>query len=144
MGEVLKRDRPVVQTTAVDVWSSGVTMLQMIIGNRLLSTNLGPGATGLSAAQPHEANMIKMRRLHDEIRRLCPLSDGAKPGIVSDSCWGVFKTMLVPDVCQRATLTMSLRHAWLDVELPKVTSTNEEKPRRRRIHADKKRRFLCC
>merc|ERR1719215_1912205 len=48
-----------VQTEAVDVWSSGVTMTQLLTGRQLLTTYLGPNATGLSATDPHQATKVK-------------------------------------------------------------------------------------
>jgi len=102
-----------VQTEAVDVWSSGVTMLQLLTGLPLLTTYLGPGATNLTLADPHGATKVKTASLLQEIGERCPLADEVRPPFISPHCWDLFRRLLTPEVPLRITVAEALGHPWL-------------------------------
>jgi serine/threonine protein kinase len=104
-----------VQTEACDVWSSGVTIIQLATGRPLLTTYLGPGATGISNTDPHQATKIKTNSLLEEIHQKCPLADEARPADMSWRCWDCLRSMLLPEVAQRMTIDAALSHSWLEV-----------------------------
>lgn len=108
-----------VQTEAVDVWSAGVTMLQLCTGKMLLQTNVGPGATGLSVINPDQANHVRLMRLHAEVLQTCPPAESQRPHHISPVCWDFFARMLVPAVSHRASIRKCLKHSWLqELQLP--------------------------
>lgn len=102
-----------VQTEAVDVWSAGVTFFQLLTGRQLLNTYLGPGASGLSQCDPHEAIKVKTGRLVQEIFETCPPSDDQRPESLSMVSWNLIRRLLEPEVRRRATVVEALGHAWL-------------------------------
>uniref|UniRef100_A0A7S0AMT4 Protein kinase domain-containing protein n=1 Tax=Pyrodinium bahamense TaxID=73915 RepID=A0A7S0AMT4_9DINO len=108
--EVL-RNKP--QTEAVDVWSAGVTLHQMLVGKPLLTTYLGPGATQLTDCDPHRATAVKQRRLLAEIAATCPPSYDRRPPHLSPLCWDFLRQLLIPEAEQRMTVEVALRHPWL-------------------------------
>lgn len=105
-----------VQTEAVDVWSSGVTIIQLATGRPLLTTFLGPGATGISNTDPHNATKMKTNQLLEEIHQRCPLADELRPADISWKCWDCLMGMLIPEVSQRKTIEESLNHCWLTAD----------------------------
>lgn len=102
-----------VQTEAVDVWSAGVTMLQLAMGRPLLTTYLGPGCTGLSMTDPHKATKIKTSKLLEEIYQKCPMPEEARPAVVSWHSWDCLGGLLMPEVLRRKTIPEALAHPWL-------------------------------
>jgi len=119
--EVL-RNNP--QTKAVDVWSAGVALHQLLVGQPLLTTYLGPGATRLTECDPHRATAVKQRRLLEEIAATCPPSYDRRPPDLSPICWDFIRQLLIPDAKQRMTVESALRHPWL-VKLNHGASTVE-------------------
>merc|ERR1719446_1301948 len=95
---------------AVDVWSAGATIFQMLMGRQLLNTYLGPGATKLSNIDPLLAIKEKRRRLLDEIHRKCP--PPASPGMSAASS-DLVRRMLEPATVRRITVEGALHHEWL-------------------------------
>lgn len=101
------------QTKAVDVWSAGVALHQMLVGKPLLMTYLGPGATQLTECDPHGATAVKQRRLLEEIAATCPPSYDRRPPDLSPMCWDFLRQMLIPEAKNRITVDAALRHPWL-------------------------------
>lgn len=101
------------QTEAVDVWSAGATLFQLLTGRAMLQTYLGPNATNLTNTNPHEATRIKQSWLVREINDICPPLLDKKPEDVSNQCWDFLRRILVPDQRLRATVEEALRHPWL-------------------------------
>eukprot|EP00913_Durusdinium_trenchii_P024685 g23172.t1 len=66
--EVLKLEP---QSQAVDLWSAGATLFQLLTGHHLLP---GP-VSGLSHIDPQRATAFKVAALLAEIARCCPLGD---------------------------------------------------------------------
>eukprot|EP00746_Dinoflagellata_sp_MGD_P002988 gnl/MRDRNA2_/MRDRNA2_105828_c0_seq1.p1 gnl/MRDRNA2_/MRDRNA2_105828_c0~~gnl/MRDRNA2_/MRDRNA2_105828_c0_seq1.p1 ORF type:complete len:836 (+),score=113.95 gnl/MRDRNA2_/MRDRNA2_105828_c0_seq1:352-2508(+) len=117
--EVLKNQT---QTEAVDVWSAGATLFQLMTGRALLQTYLGPGATNLSGTNPHEATRIKQSWLIREIEENCPPHKDKKPDDLSLQCWDFLRGILHPDTQKRATVAEALRHPWLGNQLMRESS----------------------
>lgn len=108
--EVL-REEP--QTTAVDVWSAGACIFQMVTGRPFLAANIGAGATQLSNCDPHAATRVRQQILLDEISRTCPLRHSARPSHVSPACWDLLGKLLEPSAEKRWTASEALQHEWL-------------------------------
>lgn len=90
--EVLKETKA--QTTAVDLWSAGAVIYNVVTGRKLM-TSENPQA------------------LLREIKKKCPLDDGARPCHVSEACWDLLQRLLEPNVKQRITAGEALQHPWL-------------------------------
>jgi len=102
-----------VQTEAVDIWSAGVTILQLRTGCQLLTTYLGPGSTGITITDPHQATKVKTSRLLDEIRERCPPAEEGRPPHISWRSWDLLRRMLIPEVERRITVAEALGHPCL-------------------------------
>lgn len=109
--EILGREG--VQTEAVDVWSSGVSLLQLLTGRHVLKTYLGPGSTGVSATDPNRATSLKTGWLIAEIREKCPPAESVRPEFLSHCCWAILRWLLVPDAASRCSVAEALEHPWL-------------------------------
>jgi len=109
--EVLEGERA--QTEAVDVWSAGATLFQVLMAHPLLRTALQMGPTGFSATDPHKATKVRTSRLLGEIAGTCPLHRDSRPPHLSTSCWDFLRVLLIPDVATRATTIQALAHPWL-------------------------------
>lgn len=103
-----------VQTEAVDVWSSGITVWQLLVGRPFLSTYLGPGATEVSHTDPHQSTNLRTAWLLDEIRGKCPPTEDLRPEQVNETCWDLLKGMLHHSVLDRVSTAEALRHPWLE------------------------------
>lgn len=102
-----------IQTGAVDVWSAGVTMLQLMTGVPLLTGFLTPGSTGLSATDPHRATKLKLKGLLAEVQEKCPPAEAARPAYLSQPCWSFLKRLLAKNLSHRASVADALGHHWL-------------------------------
>lgn len=110
-----------IQTGAVDVWSSGVTMLQLMTGVPLLTSFLGPGCTGLSATDPNRATKLKLAGLLAEVQEKCPPAETARPAYLSQPCWSFLKRLLAKNLVHRASVADALGHHWLKALNPEAT-----------------------
>lgn len=109
--EILREEEA--QTPAVDVWSAGVSIIQMLIGRPFLVLALGMGPTGLTVTDPQGANKVKIARLVCEIHQICPLQDEMRPPYLSELCWDFVKQMLMPMVPLRISTQDALAHPWI-------------------------------
>jgi serine/threonine protein kinase len=100
-------------TTAVDVWSAGATLIQVLMGRAFLRVALGLGPTGLSAHDPQGATKVRCTRLLCEIAEVCPLKEEHRPEFLSQCCWEFLRQMLIPEVERRTTIMQALDHPWI-------------------------------
>jgi len=101
------------QTVKADVWSSGMTLFQMIAGRTLLQTNLDPGVTKLSERDPVKSTLLRQQWLLREIDAVCPPSDKLRPNHVSPLAWDLVQKMLTKDPAERISVEEALSHPWL-------------------------------
>mmetsp|Transcript_23264 Transcript_23264/g.43135 ORF Transcript_23264/g.43135 Transcript_23264/m.43135 type:complete len:494 (-) Transcript_23264:113-1594(-) len=102
-----------VQTEAVDVWNTGVTLFEMVVGSSLLAKYLTAAPTGHSCTDPHQAIAVRKERLLAEIRERCPLPKASRPDHTSPSCWELLQMMLQPRAKDRIQLPGALSSHWL-------------------------------
>lgn len=107
-------ERP--QSGAVDVWSAGITLLELLTGHTFLTTP----HTGLSATDQVTADRHRTHRLLKEILERTPLPQAARPQYLSLTSWSFVRIMLVPKVMWRATVKDLLRHAWFHRRAPEA------------------------
>lgn len=100
------------QTPAVDLWSAGVVLFQIVTGKPLLSAEIGPGATQLTHCNPNGATEIRKRLLLDEIHASCPPPESSRPPHVSKACWNLLQCLLDPNPAQRISAREALQHHW--------------------------------
>jgi len=103
--EVLKLEP---QSQAVDLWSAGATLFQLLTGHHLLP---GP-VSGLSHIDPQRATAFKVAALLAEIARCCPLGDDSRPQCLSDICWCFLRQLLEPQPRLRLNATTAPAHAF--------------------------------
>jgi serine/threonine protein kinase len=99
------------QTEAVDVWSAGASILELLTGQPLI-TSLNV-STGLSNTDPNRAAKARTARALAEIRQKCPLPQHTRPQHISTQCWSFCAGALVPQVQGRITVASALSHVWL-------------------------------
>lgn len=104
--EVLKQEP---QSTAVDLWSAGVTLIQLLTGQHLIP---GP-VSGVSHVDPQRSTAIKVAMLLQEISRCCPLGDERRPPFLSEICWGFLRQLVEPTPTSRANANTAMAHAWI-------------------------------
>lgn len=98
------------QTPVVDLWSSGITIFQLLTGRHLLSS---PRSSGFSHQDPQRATTAKITALLTEIGQLCPLGESSRPRHLSQVCWGFLCLLLEVNPTQRASARTALAHAWV-------------------------------
>eukprot|EP00930_Biecheleria_cincta_P057839 TRINITY_DN4370_c0_g1_i1.p1 TRINITY_DN4370_c0_g1~~TRINITY_DN4370_c0_g1_i1.p1 ORF type:complete len:704 (-),score=110.23 TRINITY_DN4370_c0_g1_i1:100-2211(-) len=106
--EVLRQKEA--QTSLVDLWSSGITIFQLLTGRHLLSS---PRPSGLSHQDPQRATAAKINALLAEIGQLCPMGESSRPRHLSQVCWGFLCLLLEVSPTQRASARTALAHAWV-------------------------------
>eukprot|EP00435_Cladocopium_sp_Y103_P071304 s627_g37.t1 len=99
--EVLKQEP---QSAAVDLWSAGVTLIQLLTGHHLIP---GP-VSGVSHVDPQRSTTIKVAMLLKEISRCCPLGDASRPQFLSEICWGFLRQLLEPTARRRANANTAM------------------------------------
>jgi len=103
--EVLEVGR--VHTAAVDVWSTGATLFEILVGRYLLPEHL------LNGMDPNESGEAKAVRLLEFISREgTPLKD-VQSSHFSEACWDLLRSMLMPIVAERVLVFRALNHHWL-------------------------------
>lgn len=105
-----------VQTTAVDMWSAGAVLFNLVCGRKLIQANVGPGATQLTLKDQRSADQVRKERLLADIKKSCPPPFSARPVGVSEACWDLIRKLLDPDVERRYTAIEALDHPWLRAE----------------------------
>lgn len=110
--EVLAQRLP--QTEAVDCWSAGASLYQLLTGRPLLASYLGPGATGMTIAEPQQATRMKTEKLLLELQHRLPLERSARPGYLSEACWDALGRLLIVRPGFRALPAAVLLHAWFE------------------------------
>eukprot|EP00405_Crypthecodinium_cohnii_P022110 CAMPEP_0206483390 /NCGR_PEP_ID=MMETSP0324_2-20121206/39399_1 /ASSEMBLY_ACC=CAM_ASM_000836 /TAXON_ID=2866 /ORGANISM="Crypthecodinium cohnii, Strain Seligo" /LENGTH=603 /DNA_ID=CAMNT_0053961435 /DNA_START=1 /DNA_END=1813 /DNA_ORIENTATION=- len=118
------------QTEAIDVWSAGITIIQLLTGSHFLKTYLGAGATGLSQKDQRAATKKKTQMLLLEIESRCPPPHETKPPQLSWYAWDWLRLLLVPDVNRRANTTTALAHNWIAKAAPFDSARVEPDPER--------------
>jgi len=105
--EVLEERGP--QTGAVDVWSAGATLLELMTGITLAV----PLETRLTATDPHGANRIRRERLLRAIGQSFPPARERRPACISRACWDLIRAMLDREPTQRISAATALSHPWV-------------------------------
>lgn len=105
--EVLDREA---QTEAVDVWSAGATLVQLLTGRILV---MPPAATGFSMTNQLMADHVQRSTLLREILMTCPPPQQLRPAHVSHCCWALLRRMLNKEVGRRVSVPQALHHPWL-------------------------------
>lgn len=108
------------QTEAVDMWSAGATLLELLTGQPLITSIQHP--TGHSASCPRQAAKIRTSRVLTEIRQKCPLPQHCRPGYLSSQCWAFCQGLLMPQASTRLSLQGAINHAWLHRGMPRSRS----------------------
>lgn len=108
--EVLKNEP---QKVIADLWSTGITLHQILFGYTPLQTNLGPNATGRSHEDQNEATALRQQWLLQEISSTCPPAVDLKPAELSDACWNFLRGLLEPDPVLRFDVEAALAQPWI-------------------------------
>jgi len=107
------------QSDAVDVWSAGASLLELLTGQPLITVLRCP--TKLSASDPPRAAKMRIARILGEIRQKCPLPPHARPPQLSPCCWTFCQALLVPQPCSRSSVASALGHSWLQANALRVS-----------------------
>ncbi|CAE8684816.1 unnamed protein product, partial [Polarella glacialis] len=99
-----------VQAAGVDLWSAGVTVMQLLTGQHLLQM---PGPSGLSHVDPQRGTAAKVSAILADINRLCPPQPSSRPTYLSEACWSFLRQLLVPRPQERTTAVEALAHDWV-------------------------------
>eukprot|EP00930_Biecheleria_cincta_P053449 TRINITY_DN3895_c0_g1_i1.p1 TRINITY_DN3895_c0_g1~~TRINITY_DN3895_c0_g1_i1.p1 ORF type:complete len:276 (+),score=40.92 TRINITY_DN3895_c0_g1_i1:495-1322(+) len=98
------------QTTAVDIWSAGAVIYQMVTGWPVVSPDFDTEATN---SDPQQALRACKEHLLDQIIATCPPSEHSRPAHVSPRCWELLGQLLQPEAKARFSAVEALQHEWL-------------------------------
>lgn len=102
-------------TEAVDVWSSGVTLTELLTGQVLISN---PAQTGYSETDQNEADRLRIEELLRDMAEVCPPPHDMRPDHLTKCCWNLLRSMLRWSLEERITVPLALEHPWLrDIDL---------------------------
>lgn len=100
MAPELLKNHP--QTTAVDLWSAGAVIFNMVTGRKLLK-----------APDPRSSSPVRRERTLKQIKTRCPPPASARPPKASEACWDLVQRLLEPDAKRRITAAEALNHPWV-------------------------------
>lgn len=99
------------QTEAVDVWSGGATLLELLTGHAFLEASPGLDPTGLTNTDSRRATKVRTTMLLRDIMKRCSLQH--RPGFLSVNCWDFLRAVLVADPSERMRAGKAGSTAWL-------------------------------
>mmetsp|Transcript_56096 Transcript_56096/g.149665 ORF Transcript_56096/g.149665 Transcript_56096/m.149665 type:complete len:896 (-) Transcript_56096:419-3106(-) len=99
-------------TPAVDVWSAGCCILELLLGRPYL-TSCSSAPTLVTTCSTEEARDLSVQLLLAEIAEVCPLPADRRPGHVSLSCWTFLQCALTRTVSERITVAGARKEGWL-------------------------------
>jgi len=111
--EVLEGKR--VHTEAIDVWSSGATLFEILTGHLVIAP---PPETGHSVTDQHRGDKMRIERLLTDISSKCPLPADHRFPFLSENCWALLTQTLMPNAERRITVSDALQSSWLQPSLP--------------------------
>jgi len=111
--EVLEGKR--VHTEAVDVWSSGASLFEILSGHLVIAP---PPETGHAATDQHRGDQLRRERLLADISSKCPLPADHRFPFLSENCWALLTQALMPNAERRITVFDALQSSWLQPSLP--------------------------
>jgi len=102
-----------VHTAAVDMWSAGCTLFQILVGRSFVTVTFEPGASQEEAIQQSTAQFF------EQVSRVCPVKDDALPERLASNSKSLLQLLLVRQVTDRISARKTLDHDWLrDVPIP--------------------------
>lgn len=99
-----------VHTEAVDVWSSGAALFEILTGHVVITK---PTETGFSAIDECRGIQVRKERLLLEIAAKCPLPQERRFSFLSNHCWVLLTMMLMPETDRRISVHDVLNQQWL-------------------------------
>uniref|UniRef100_A0A7S0ZQH2 Protein kinase domain-containing protein n=1 Tax=Noctiluca scintillans TaxID=2966 RepID=A0A7S0ZQH2_NOCSC len=94
-------------TFAVDMWSTGCTLINLLVGRRFLNSSYH--LEGLSTTE-------RSHVLLTEISEVCPLLTDQRPVHLSPACWAFLQRALTRRDSDRITVSVAKRHIWIEAK----------------------------